>query len=904
VTLAGRLAAAARGVYDEPALRRAAVDLLGEALAARRAEARAGLEAGAGGLRTAGRLAAAADEAVAALHGFTLDYVVRRRNPTEGERLAVVATGGYGRGLLAPFSDLDLLFLRAWKSTGHVERVTEFMLYALWDLGLKVGHASRTVDESLRLARGDLTIKTALLDARRLAGDRPLADELQRRFRDEVARGTGAAFAEARLAERDARHLKAGATRYLVEPNLKDGKGGMRDLDTLVWIARYLNPDEPAEVVLTEYFSAAELGGFRRASEVLWRTRHHLHWAAGRAEERLGFDLQAETARRMGFAQTGRSGTAGVERFMRRYFLIAREAGALTRVFCAKLEAERAKARPLGISRLTPGLLSPGRLKTPGFRTDRGRLTIADAQVFARDPANLVRMFALADARDLDLHPAALAAAGRALPLIDRRLRREPEAARVFLQLLAQGRRPYRTLTLMSEAGVLGRFVPEFGFITARTQLDRHHAYTVDEHTLRVVGALADVEAGRLEGDHPLATRIVPRLRDREALYLAALLHDVGKGGEGGQLLAGAWRARRAAARLGLSPERVETVAWLVENHLLFSETAQRRDVSDPDTVAAFAAAVGDLERLRMLTALTVADIRAVGPGVWNGWKGQLMRELYAATEALFRGERGADPATAFRRRRSEAAVAAREALLAAEPGAADFAAAMDDAYWAEWGPEAHQAHARLLAEAVVRGAAAAVRARPERNATEAVVAAADRAGLFADLAAALTREGADVLGARLHTGRDGRVLDVLHLQDAAGEPWGREHPGAWARLAGVLERAARGEGAAYAPGGRRRAGGAAGPAPAVAVDAASSAEAAIIEVSGPDRPGLLAELARALAGAGLSIASAHVESSSGRIADAFYVTDPEGAKPEAAALEAARTGLLAVWDEAREQAA
>jgi [protein-PII] uridylyltransferase len=536
-------------------------------------------------------------------------------------------------------------------------------------------------------------------------------------------------------------------------------------------------------------------------------------------------------------------------------------------------------------------------LKTPGFRVEGGRLAIKDPEVFARDPVNLIRMFALADRRDLDLHPAALAAAGRALPLVDRSLRRDPAATRTFLSLLAQGRRPYRTLTLMSEAGVLGRFVPEFGAVTARTQLDRHHAYTVDEHTLRAVGALADIEAGRLESDHPLATRIVRRLADPEALYLAMLLHDVGKGGEGGQLVAGGRRARRAAARLGLAPERVDQVVWLVEHHLVFSDVAQRRDVSDPDTVARFAEVVGDLERLRMLTLLTVADIRSVGPGVWNGWKGQLMRELYAATEAVFRGGRGADPASAFRRRRGAAAEAARAALLASEPAAAGFAAAMDDVYFAEFGPEEHAAHAALLARAAERGAAAAVRARPERNATEAVVAAHDRPGLFADLAAALAREGAEVRGARLNTARDGQVLDVLHLQDAAGSPWGRDHPEAWARLARVLETAVLDPSPPRpAMAQRSRAGsGAPESAPVVSLDTHASAEAAIIEVSGADRPGLLAELGRALAGAGLSIVSAHVESSSGRIADAFYVTDRDGVKPEAAALEAARGALLEV---------
>jgi [protein-PII] uridylyltransferase len=291
-----------------------------------------------------------------------------------------------------------------------------------------------------------------------------------------------------------------------------------------------------------------------------------------------------------------------------------------------------------------------------------------------------------------------------------------------------------------------------------------------------------------------------------------------------------------------------------------------------------------------------VADIRAVGPGVWNAWKGQLMRELYAATEAVFRGERGADPASAFRRRRAEAAAQARAVLAAAEPELARFAAPLDDGYFTEFGPEDQRAHARLIAAAAdgPAGAAAAVKLRPERNATEAVVAAADRPGLFADLAAALAAEGAEVLGARLNAAGEGQVLDVFQLQDATGAPWGARHPAAWARLAARLEAVASGAAPAPPPMKPRRAG-EQEITPVVATDAESSGEAAIIEVSGRDRPGLLASLARALAEAGLSVTSAHVGGSGPRVADAFYVTEPDGTKPDAARLEAAKAALLDV---------
>ncbi|MBE7218393.1 MAG: bifunctional uridylyltransferase/uridylyl-removing protein, partial [Caulobacteraceae bacterium] len=378
VKLRAQLSAAALAAPDEAALRTQALELLRGALFRGRMIAKERLEAGAGGSATARLLSRVTDEVVRALYDFTTTHVHRARNPTEGERLAVAAVGGYGRGALAPFSDLDLLFLRPWKTTAHTESVIEFMLYALWDLGFRVGHASRTTDECLKLARSDFTIRTSLLESRHLAGDEALTAELQRRFRDEVAAGTGAEFTAAKLRERDERHAKAGASRYLVEPNVKESKGGLRDLNSLFWIARYLHPTQgrAGEVVRLEAFTGRELKAFLRAFDFLWAVRCHLHFAVGRAEERLSFDLQPEVARRMGYgageaAASELEETVAVERFMRRYFLIAREVGALTRTFCAKLEAEHAKPPPSGLSRFFPAIRRLGRKAlAPGFHAE------------------------------------------------------------------------------------------------------------------------------------------------------------------------------------------------------------------------------------------------------------------------------------------------------------------------------------------------------------------------------------------------------------------------------------------------------------------------------------------------------------------------------------------------------
>ena len=896
--LRAQLTAAALDALGDPAeQRRRALEVLRAALFRGRMIAKERLEGGAGGIETATLISGVTDQVICALYDFTTVHIFRARNPTEAERMTVLAVGGYGRGALAPFSDIDLLFLRPYKPTPHTESVIEYMLYALWDLGFKVGHASRTVEECIKLSREDFTIRTSILEARRLTGDEALAESLRRRFREEVVKGTAAEFVAAKLRERDERHVRAGASRYMVEPNVKEGKGALRDLHTLFWIAQYTHPpkDEHGQikdgVVQLDLFDKREVRLFIQAFDFLWAVRCHLHFVTGRPEERLSFDLQPELARRMGYGDRGDA--PAVERFMRRYFLIAKEVGALTRAFSAKLEAEQAKIQPRGLSRLlAPRRGSRKPLDAPGFFEDGGRLNVEGVQVFQRDPINLLRLFVIADRRGLDLHPDAFTAVTRSLHLITPKVRRDPAAAQVLLDVLARGRHTYSVLTLMNDSGLLGRYLPEFGRVVAQMQFNMYHSYTVDEHTLRAVGIMADIAAGRLAEDHPLSVATFPLIADKEALFLAMLLHDTGKGGAGGQEKAGARSARAACERMGLDHERVEAIAWLVEHHLVMSDFAQKRDVSDPRTVEAFARIVQNPERLRQLLVLTTSDIRAVGPGVWNGWKGQLLRELFGSTEALFRGGRGSDPAAALRRSQHQAAIAAREALVAADASAQAWAPSMEDAYFAGFSLPEQLLHAELIA----RGeAAAAARMRPEYNATEVTVAAKDRRGLFADMATALSGMGANVVAAKVYTSQTGQALDVFQVQDAAGAPFGCDSPRLIERLTAGLEAAGRGEPLAVEPARIADLGRAAAfsIAPTVAIDNDTAQDATVVEASGRDRPGLLAALARTLSDAGLSIQSAHIDNYGERAVDAFYVHDGAGKVADGRKANALKGALL-----------
>jgi [protein-PII] uridylyltransferase len=806
------------------------VAVLSETWRAGRERIAARLAGGLGGVEVARAYAALADEVVGALWTVTAT-VLHPPASTKADALSLVAVGGYGRGVLAPFSDLDLLFLSSGRASPRGEAVASFCQHVLWDMGLKLGAASRSISECLSAARTDMTVRTTLLEARVVAGDERLTTSVLTRFRREVARADQRPFIRAKLAERDVRHIKAGAVRYRVEPNIKDGKGGLRDLNTLFWIARSLAPDSPlGERALADLLTARERRTFEEAFDFLWRVRCHLHLTAGRAEEKLTFDLQPEVARRMGWR--GRGDEPAVERFMRRYFLVARDVGGLTRAMSAKLEARQQK-RAMGLSRLFPARRR--RLADPAFVAVAGRLTVADANVFREEPLRLLTLFCEADAHDLDLHPDAFSAVTRSLDLVTPRLRRDPAAAQAFLDILAHGQRPYRVLSMMNDTGLLGRFLPEFGRVVGQTQFNMYHAYTVDEHTLQAIGVINDIARGKLRADHPAASEIVHRIDDIEVLMLGMLLHDVGKGGARGQLEDGAIAARRACERLGLDPRRAELVAWLVRHHLSLSDFAQKRDVSDPRTVSLFAEMVGDRERLRMLLVLTVADIRAVGPGIWNAWKGQLMRDLYSRAEALFGG-------------------------MAVAPSVSDLPAEQE----------------AMLARLVETGRPQ-VAARQADETTEIVLVAPDRTGLFADLAAAMAAAGADVAGARLAT-LDGVALDIFQVQDGAGRPYGEAEPRRLTRLLTALQDAAVGGGKPQRIEGRpnpRRA--AFDVRPVVMIDTASSDTATVIEVSGADRPFLLADLARVISERRLSIRSAHVARYGERAVDSFYVVDGRG---------------------------
>src|ERR1700678_1509607 len=593
------------------------------------------------GGRCAARLCHMQDEIIRAIHAFAISHLYPSQSPSEAERMAIVATGGYGRGLMAPGSDIDLLFLLPYKQTAWGEQIAEVILYCLWDMGLKVGHATRSIDDCIRLSKADMTIRTAILEARYLFGDRDLYDQLVTRFDKEVIQGTAAEFVAAKLAEREERHRRGGQSRYLVEPNVKDGKGGLRDLHTLFWIAKYVyRVREPEEMIARGVFDCDEYNAFRRCEDFLWSVRCNMHFLCGRAEERLSFDIQRDIAVRLGY--TEHPGLQDVERFMKHYFLTAKQVGDLTAFLCAGLEELQAKPAPVlsrVIARLRPARSRRTLTETDDLIIENNRINLARANVFKRDPVNLIRLFYLAQKHNLAIHPEAMRTASRSLKLIDADVRDDKEANRLFLEILTSKNEAETVLRRMNEAGVLGEFVQAFGRIVAMMQFNMYHHYTVDEHLLRCIGVLNEIERGD-NREVALASELIKTIQPehRAVIYVTLFLHDIAKGRIEDHSIAGSPLAGRFCPRLGFNAAETELVAWLVEVHLVMSTVAQSRDLSDRKTIENFAAVVQSLERMKLLTILTTADIRAVGPGVWNGWKSQLIRTLYYETEPVLTG--------------------------------------------------------------------------------------------------------------------------------------------------------------------------------------------------------------------------------------------------------------------------
>ncbi len=827
------------------------------------------------GLNLANAQSFLTDEVVHMLYDVVTEYIYHKPNPTQGEKLCLTAFGGYGRQEMAPYSDIDLLFILPYKKTAWSEQVVEYMLYILWDMGFDVGHAVRTVGECIRLSKQDLTIKTSLLEMRYIWGEKPLFDELVSEYDKKIVKGNAPEFTEEKLKERDVRHKKLGDTRYVVEPNLKEGKGGLRDLHTLSWIAKFTyKVRKISETVDTGVFTEEEYREFNKAEDFLWAVRFHLHYYAGRSEERITFDVQKALSEKLGYAD--RPYMSGVERFMKHFFLTAKDVGDLTRIFCAYLEEKHKRKAPLRLSNFY------FRSKNvDGFPIVGGRISIKNVKMIEQDPVKMIEVFHVAQKYGLDIHPQALRLIRQNLKLIKGRTRRDEKANAIFLEILTFKDGPGFALRLMNEVGVLGRFVADFGRVVAQMQYDMYHVYTVDEHTIRAIEITSQVESGKLEEEHPLAHKIIHKINSRRVLYLAVFLHDIAKGRKGDHSVLGEEVAHKLCPRFGLSPAETEQVAWLVRWHLLMTLSAFKRDLSDIKTISDFSDQVQSPERLRLLLVLTVVDIRAVGPKVWNGWKGQLLRDLYSRSEEyLLGGHVKFDDTYHVDNIKKEL----REALSDwPEDKFERYVNRFYDPYWQAVDKDALVRNALMIdmADTYKDKFTVNINIDEFQDISELSIYTEDHSGLFASLTGAIALSGASIQGARIFTTKDGMALDSFRIQDANGKVFKEKRK--LEKLQSNITETLAGNIKPREVFDRRRANKKRTDVfkvePRVLIDNKASNSQTVIELNGRDRIGYLFDLSQILVDLKLSISSAHIATYGERAITVFFVRDSFGHK-------------------------
>ena len=802
---------------------------------------------------------------------FATEIQFPSHNPTEAEKLSIISVGGYGRREMAPFSDVDLLFLTPYKMTPWSENVIETVLYLLWDLKLKVGHSSRSIKDCLRLGSDDYTIRTAMLEHRFVCGDINLASQLNEKLWKNLFSGTAKDFISAKLIERENRHEKHGQ-RYMVEPNVKEGKGGLRDLQSLYWIAKYVYQTQNiSNLVDLNVFRSDEYLQFEQAEEFLWAVRCQMHHLADRAIEQLSFDLQVEVASAMGYHDS--RDQRAVEIFMQDYFRHATRVGDLTRIFLTSLEAVHAKDEPL-LERIFK--------RKPKIDNDyiviHNRLAIKSEKEFLTNPINLLKLFSEALRTGLLIHPNAMRLVSANLAMVNNEFRASTEAQQIFLELLLKHGNPERALRRMNELGFLAKFIPEFEPIVAMMQFNMYHSYTVDEHTIQCLKTLAQIEKGELVEELPIASSILKDGVNRKVIYIALLLHDIGKGRSDDHSILGAKIAKQVSPRLGLNKQETETVEWLVRYHLLMSDMAQKRDISDPRTVRDFAKAVQSVKRLNLLTVLTVCDIRSVGPDTWNNWKATLIRQLYAETKAIL--EQGAE-ALNRENRMTEAKKALREKLSEWDNKDIKIETGRHyPPYWQGFQVDAQFAFAKLLRN--LRADEIKIELTPDtdRDATRICFALSDHPGIFSRLAGALALVGANVVDARSYTSKDGFATAAFWIQDGDGSPYNQAR---FSRLRRMIEKTLSGEvitREAIKERDKFKKREKAFKVPtSITFDNEGSEIYTIIEVDTRDRPGLLFDLTRTLANMNVYIASAVIATYGEQVVDSFYVKDMFGLK-------------------------
>jgi len=864
-----------------PDRRRLRVDFFRTALAEGLESLKARHDDGASGQESVRSHARFVDDLVGSLvRLITSDLQEEPLTPTP---FVVVALGGYGRGELHPSSDIDLMVVHDGELSPYVQRVTQELLYTLWDLGLQLGHSLRSLDDCVAMARTDLPSRTSMQEARLVAGDRRLFTRFRRVLRENVYRRDFEQFLAATLAERDQRYRKFGASPYVGEPNVKESAGGLRDVHTAMWLgtakfeARTLR-----ELADKGLITAREQAQADAALTFLWRVRNELHFLSGFKNDVLGRELQPRVAENLGYVSDATS--LGVERFMRDYYLHARAIHRVSRRLIARCQ-ETLSRRGAAERRERQQALADGLV----FIDGRLHATDRDPRIFRNEPERLMKVFwhlhRLGCELSLDLERAV----EDSLDAVDDAFRRSPVVRDLFLDICRNWGRVALTLSEMHELGLLGRYLPEFGALTCLVQYDVYHRFSADQHSLLAVEHLEAVAPGKSAESEGVA-QVWSEVEKPELLMLGMLLHDIGKAKGHGHVAKGIPLAQQLTGRLALPPEDAGVVEFLVAHHLTMSHVAQRRDIDDPKTVADFTEAVGDAQRLRMLYLLTYADMRAVGPGVLTPWQAVILHELYRRTLSRLTGGRVERPSRLQLTERLLAIVrdeVPRQAVKA-------HVAMASDRYVTSTSVQRMAEHLRMLRRLDEAPVVTELFHHPDLGSSDLVVVTTDVPGLFSLIAGTLASRSINIISAQIHTRADGIAIDTFQVNEPTGEViTSAAH---WVRTLDTLRAVIVGEQRVETLLAQRRAAGRATPAPPlpkISVNNELSDDYTVIEVKCPDRLGLLYLVTRTLSALELDIASARIATEIDQAFDTFYVHDAKERKIEdPAAVHAVRTAL------------
>lgn len=780
--------------------------------------------------------------------------------PNAATQIDLVAVGGYGRAELSVLSDWDIWLLVPEQMDDVLAEEMQAFLYALWDLGAKVGHAVRTVKESMEHIREDWQSATAALEMRLLSGSGQAFEALQSEF-SRFLKQKKKAFVEAKLDEIEQRHQKTGNTAFLMEPDIKENRGGLRDVQSVFWMLKaWYGVDDYQQLVEIGAISQIECVNLLDAQHFLWRCRCGIHLERKRASDRLNYELQPLLAETMGFMQE--QDRPAVEIFMKQYFRYAGRIQRVTGMLVMDLK-----------ERLNPKLFSLTRDIGDGFVLRGKQLSIRSELVFKEDPLRLLRIFHASQHGHRELSSRALRQVREDVLLIDDQFRANPEAHQTFLRILKNERNVAWALREMNNTGVLGRFIEPFRDVVGLGQFNRYHVYTVDEHTLRAVGEARNFYHGDHQVRLALAHEVWHKISRPELLYLALIFHDIAKGMMGDHSVNGETLARDFCRSIGLNQDATDLVAWLVRWHLHMAVVSQRSDLSDPEVIQEFASDVVDVERLNYLFLLTVADIAAVGPNVWNDWKGTLLSELYRSTmHLMMHGERRSEALDERIRVRRESVLERVE--VARRP---NVAMVLD---MLPWRCLLHVPPRQLLPLAELINASEAgqrveVYSNESRNETVVMIVAHDRIGLFAMITSSLATSHIQILSAQAYHLDDGRVLDLLYIQNQDGSM--TLHESDQHRICQRIEGALAGE--VTSP-----------PAEVTKVNILmekvpvrvrqlqmGSDDQTVIEVSAANRPGLLSRLLWVICGLGHDLRGASISTFGERVVDVFFVRNSEG---------------------------